>query len=375
MPTYTVKAGDSLSKIAKAHGISDWRTIYNDPANSGFRSLRPNPNLIQPGDTLTIPGGSAAPPAPSGSGSPTGNPTPEPVPPTHQAPTGPPPLSDDWIVLVTDGTCSAEGYNTTYKRDEDGIAVVNGSDEYTESTGPIFSNRSYCRQFHDDAMVQRGNKKFMEGGNTAGLWVMDHVSEATSYLAQELGQRPSARICLVGHSRGGMVAILIAKWLQEQSLGVDFLGLYDAVDRAPNTQAAAKYAFIGGLTSGGALAFLGGAIGITMSEGMDADVIPSNVRKVRHAIRSKEVGSRWWFGNCGTEWENSDGSTWMQEFRTSHGAIGGSVPHGLVGQWYGFFASDTGWSGQDLTETENTMGGEQADAWIREGAREAGVPV
>jgi hypothetical protein len=57
MPAYTVKAGDSLSEIAKAHGVTYWRAIYNDPANAGFRVKRPNPNLIQPGDSIVIPGG------------------------------------------------------------------------------------------------------------------------------------------------------------------------------------------------------------------------------------------------------------------------------------------------------------------------------
>jgi len=46
MATYTVKSGDTLSKIAKQFGI-DWRKI------TGYRSG--NPNLIYPGEVLTIP--------------------------------------------------------------------------------------------------------------------------------------------------------------------------------------------------------------------------------------------------------------------------------------------------------------------------------
>jgi nucleoid-associated protein YgaU len=50
--TYTVKAGDSLSKIAKAlYGdASKWRTIYE--AN---RDAIHNPDLIHPGQVFTIP--------------------------------------------------------------------------------------------------------------------------------------------------------------------------------------------------------------------------------------------------------------------------------------------------------------------------------
>jgi len=50
--TYTVKPGDSLSKIAKAHygSAKEWRKIYE--AN---KERIKNPDLIQPGWVLTIP--------------------------------------------------------------------------------------------------------------------------------------------------------------------------------------------------------------------------------------------------------------------------------------------------------------------------------
>lgn len=50
--TYTVKKGDSLSKIAKAQygDAKQWRKIYE--ANKGMIA---NPDLIQPGWVLTIP--------------------------------------------------------------------------------------------------------------------------------------------------------------------------------------------------------------------------------------------------------------------------------------------------------------------------------
>jgi nucleoid-associated protein YgaU len=50
--TYTVKAGDTLSKIAQQFygNASKWRAIHE--AN---RDLIPNPDLIHPGQTLKIP--------------------------------------------------------------------------------------------------------------------------------------------------------------------------------------------------------------------------------------------------------------------------------------------------------------------------------
>ena len=53
--SYIVKAGDNLSSIARQHGLKSWQELYNHPDNGGFRSKRPNPNLIFPGDLLIIP--------------------------------------------------------------------------------------------------------------------------------------------------------------------------------------------------------------------------------------------------------------------------------------------------------------------------------
>ncbi len=55
MTQYAVSQGDCLSSIAYAFGFTNWQTIYNDPNNATFRSLRPNPNVIFPGDQLFIP--------------------------------------------------------------------------------------------------------------------------------------------------------------------------------------------------------------------------------------------------------------------------------------------------------------------------------
>jgi len=52
---YTVQRGDTLTKIAIRHGFRNWRVIYDHPDNAGFKRLRPNPNLIYPGDVIQIP--------------------------------------------------------------------------------------------------------------------------------------------------------------------------------------------------------------------------------------------------------------------------------------------------------------------------------
>jgi hypothetical protein len=51
---HTVQQGDYLASIAALYKVSQ-QAIWNDPANSELKKKRPNPNVLFPGDTLTIP--------------------------------------------------------------------------------------------------------------------------------------------------------------------------------------------------------------------------------------------------------------------------------------------------------------------------------
>ena len=54
LKTYTVQQGDCISSIAFEQGfIPD--TIWNHPSNSQLKSLRKDPNILYPGDTVYIP--------------------------------------------------------------------------------------------------------------------------------------------------------------------------------------------------------------------------------------------------------------------------------------------------------------------------------
>jgi N-acetylmuramoyl-L-alanine amidase len=56
MPTeHTVQQGECLASIAKKYGFADWHTIYDDGSNSAFRTKRPDPHVLFPGDRLNIP--------------------------------------------------------------------------------------------------------------------------------------------------------------------------------------------------------------------------------------------------------------------------------------------------------------------------------
>ncbi|MEP7127190.1 MAG: peptidoglycan-binding protein [Byssovorax sp.] len=56
MPSsHTVVEGECLASIAARFGFRKWRTVYDDDANADLRSLRPDPNVLSPGDIVTIP--------------------------------------------------------------------------------------------------------------------------------------------------------------------------------------------------------------------------------------------------------------------------------------------------------------------------------
>ncbi|QUM80929.1 LysM peptidoglycan-binding domain-containing protein [Moritella sp. 5] len=52
---YTVVQGDTLPRIAKHHGFANYKAIYEHESNTDFRTKRDNPNIIYPGDVITIP--------------------------------------------------------------------------------------------------------------------------------------------------------------------------------------------------------------------------------------------------------------------------------------------------------------------------------
>lgn len=53
--THRVRQGECLTSIAKAYGFDDPSEIYRHAKNAGLRRLRPNPNILYPGDTVVIP--------------------------------------------------------------------------------------------------------------------------------------------------------------------------------------------------------------------------------------------------------------------------------------------------------------------------------
>lgn len=55
MPSYVVKPGDTLLRIAHRFGLVSWKEIYDHADNAGLRELRPDPSQLLPGDVVVVP--------------------------------------------------------------------------------------------------------------------------------------------------------------------------------------------------------------------------------------------------------------------------------------------------------------------------------
>ena len=52
---HVVEAGDTMVSIAHRYGFREWRTIYEHSANADLRRARPDPDVLQPGDSVVVP--------------------------------------------------------------------------------------------------------------------------------------------------------------------------------------------------------------------------------------------------------------------------------------------------------------------------------
>jgi N-acetylmuramoyl-L-alanine amidase len=55
MTSHVVQQGEHIGAIARACGFTDWKTLWQNPANAGLRAMRDDPNILAPGDVLEVP--------------------------------------------------------------------------------------------------------------------------------------------------------------------------------------------------------------------------------------------------------------------------------------------------------------------------------
>lgn len=101
-------------------------------------------------------------------------------------------------------------------------------------------------------------------------------------------------LILAGYSRGGAAAIVAAQLLEKAGITVDYMALFDAVERDPS---------------------------------VDSERIGANVREAVHARRASSAASRPLWGNCGTRARNN---LLICDFHVTHwGASGVPLHQGI----------------------------------------------
>jgi len=210
------------------------------------------------------------------------------------------------------------------------LAAVDGTD--SEKWVGQLHHGSFVLNFYND-YIGSGGKDYENGPNLFGGGVSSTVNKVYNNIYDVLKKNPKEDINLVGHSRGGLIVILVAKKLHDNpppcTKGeIKFMGLYDAVDR---------YLWA------------------------DGSVIPDNVDFVAHARRDPGVHSRPWFGNTGT----SGGKVYMQQFFwVTHSGAGGDP-------WGGDHPTINGVP--TITQQQDIDDSKQVDEWMRNNARMTGL--
>lgn len=210
------------------------------------------------------------------------------------------------------------------------MAIIDGTGVWDDSDYATGMEHSFCHQLG----TQLGSDAFYQRGPTnEGFSVRRKAVSASEWLKSH--QNLPVRLMLAGYSRGASAAIYAAEFLEEEGVPIDALFLFDAV---------ARHIYPGG------------------------EVIPSNVRYSRHAMRSQDAkfvakyeGSigrgqnpcRPSFGNTGTSFRGS-GDHRRTTIVGSHGALGG-----------------VGWK----IVTEDVQGQSQTAAWMNGWLQAKQVPV
>lgn len=52
---HVVQPGECFASLAARYGFEDYTVLYNHPANAKLKQIRPNPNVLFPGDAVIIP--------------------------------------------------------------------------------------------------------------------------------------------------------------------------------------------------------------------------------------------------------------------------------------------------------------------------------
>jgi len=265
---YQVKSGDTLSSIAKSHGISSWQKLYDDPSNGPFRAKRPNPNFIVPGDLIFVPDTDSA-----------------------------------------KGTLNSNPEVANYR-----MAVIDGTGPGDDNEYRSSMSHSFCRQL-GDSLESNKIGVYSRGPSWHGRETKQYAQEAFQYLAKIHAAQPQLRLMLAGYSRGGSAAIRAAELLEKKNIAVDSLFLFDSV---------ARYVGEGGEIIPGNVLFsrharrdLKAAL-VLKYEGTISDLELKGFSLINGSNPMRPS-----FGNSGLKWLGEGDHQFAEPFPGSHGALGG----------------------------------------------------
>ncbi|MHB0961179.1 MAG: RHS repeat domain-containing protein [Pirellulaceae bacterium] len=237
------------------------------------------------------------------------------------------------------------GNGPTYAEDPSGLVIVaidgTGSGPFAETPDVINQDtgryRSHVRNFwREYARVYNEGSFYFDGPDEdVGLSTRSIFRKALNTTLCELERTPNQEINIIGHSRGGYIAVELAAALKEEGYRVNFLGLYDPVDMD---------------------------ISVNL---VDFDIeIPSNVDHAAIAIRDRRGGSRAVFNTVNPAAEDASKMKLFvhQKFFGTHAALGGAP-------WLG----DTTGLHKDLTRPVDEQCSANVDRWMRQHAATAGI--
>ncbi len=254
-----------------------------------------------------------------------------------------------WILAAIDGTGSTDwrspdGSNSHIFRFENAFNTHGGRRQYFD--GPSAGRLANIFGSTDSTAILSDVQTFIANSLVELVPILHDIPvrmivESPTWPVREAVRNADIRICLVGHSRGGAIAMKVAETLPIQ---VSFLGLFDAVDRAM---------------------FL-------LTDGIQ------NVDVTYHALRDPRMGSRGSFSNTGLR---STGRYYEQRFMTSHGGIGGSMDFRPTSFGQDFTCDATGLRAGIMSMMRTNLqqvcadGSRNAYEWILSRARLENLPI
>ena len=138
----------------------------------------------------------------------------------------------------------------------------------------------------------KSNAKYIRGPVAGGGGILEAVREGVDFIRERKRIFPNEKILLTGYSRGAAEAVVVAERLNRlmPKIEVEALMMFDCVDRAGD---------------------------------IDAEVIPTNVKFVKHVIRHPVARSRATFGNDGMNYNSPTIYHPIMKYMCTHGGMGG----------------------------------------------------